>query len=134
MTEYVKKEKYMKILLSIKPQFVKQIERGEKKFEFRRSLPKRQDIDRIVVYASSPICKLVGEIEIAEILVDSLDNLWKYTGDKSGLSKSEFYKYFNGKEKANAFKIKKFIPYSSPKAIKEIYPNKVAPQSFCYVL
>ena len=32
----------MKILLSIKPQFVEKIKKGEKKFEFRRTLPKKK--------------------------------------------------------------------------------------------
>lgn len=123
----------MKILLSIKPKFVEKIEKGEKKYEFRRILPKKEGIDRIVVYASSPICKVVGEIEIDRILVDNVENLWRKTGKMSGLSYDEFIRYFDGKDRANAFKIKRFIPYQTPKTLKEIYPDKVAPQSFCYV-
>lgn len=37
----------MKILMSIKPQFVEKIRRGEKKFEFRRVLPKYQAGDKV---------------------------------------------------------------------------------------
>ena len=44
----------MKILMSIKPQFVEKIRRGEKKYEFRRVLPRCQEIDTIIVYASKP--------------------------------------------------------------------------------
>lgn len=56
----------MKILISIKPQFVDKIRRGEKKFEFRRVLPKHQEVDTIIVYASKPVGKVVGEMIIGD--------------------------------------------------------------------
>ena len=123
----------MKILLSIKPEFVEKIRKGEKKFEFRRSLPKKQGIESIVVYASSPISKVVGEIIIDTYLIDSVDSIWQKTQDKSGLTHSEFVNYFHGKEYANAISIKKYIAYEKPVALKEIFPGKVPPQSFCYI-
>lgn len=58
--------------MSIKPQFVEKIRRGEKKFEFRRILPKREDIGRIVVYASKPVGKVAAEI-FAAIVQDIRD-------------------------------------------------------------
>ena len=122
----------MKILLSIKPQFVEKIRQGEKKFEFRRTLPK-QNIDGIIVYASSPISKVVGEIIIDCYLIGSVDYIWQKTKDKSGLTYSEFINYFHGKKDANAISIKKYIAYEKPVALKEIFPGKVPPQSYCYI-
>ena len=122
----------MKILLSIKPQFVEKIKKGEKKFEFRRILPK-QGIESIIVYASKPISKVVGEIIIDSYLIGSVDYIWQKTKDKSGLTYSEFVNYFHGKKDANAISIKKYIAYEKPVALKEIFPGKVPPQSFCYI-
>ena len=48
----------MKILLSIKPTFVEEIFKGDKKFEFRRTIFKRKDIKKVVVYATKPIGKI----------------------------------------------------------------------------
>lgn len=39
----------MKILLSIKPVFVEEIFKGDKKFEYRRTIFKRKDIKKVVV-------------------------------------------------------------------------------------
>lgn len=43
----------MRVLLSIKPEFVKKIISGEKKYEFRRKIFKR-DVKIVIIYASYP--------------------------------------------------------------------------------
>jgi predicted transcriptional regulator len=58
----------MEVILSIKPQFARKIFEGSKLFEFRRSIFKNPDVNKVVVYASAPISKIVGEFEIEEIL------------------------------------------------------------------
>ncbi len=52
----------IRVLLSLKPQFAAAILSGEKKFEFRRDVFSRSDVTTVVLYASSPVCKVVGEI------------------------------------------------------------------------
>ena len=56
----------MKVILSIKPEFANKIFNGTKKFEFRRTLFKNKEIKMIIVYASAPISKVIGEFEIIE--------------------------------------------------------------------
>lgn len=58
----------MKVLLSIKPEYAQKIFAGEKKYEYRKRIFKRNDVDMIVVYVTKPVGKVVGEFEIAEIL------------------------------------------------------------------
>lgn len=94
----------MKVLLSIKPEFVEEIILGNKKFEYRKSIFKRKDISSIVVYATKPYGKVVGEFEIEDILVDNPYNIWKQTKEFSGISKSNFNEYFKGKQKDLLFK------------------------------
>ena len=50
----------MRVLLSIKPEFVKEIIEGRKKFEYRKKVFKRPDVSSIVVYATKPYGKVVG--------------------------------------------------------------------------
>lgn len=64
-----------KVLLSIKPEFVNEIMSGRKKFEYRKKVFKRKDITTIVVYATKPLGKVVGEFEVDEIIEDTLDIL-----------------------------------------------------------
>lgn len=58
----------MKVILSIKPQFAEKIFDGSKKYEFRRTLFKNKKVKIVIVYASAPISKIIGEFEIDEIL------------------------------------------------------------------
>ncbi|OTQ00605.1 hypothetical protein B5S43_08290, partial [Gilliamella apicola] len=60
----------MKVLLSIKPEFVEKILSGEKKYEFRKKLFKRQSVKTIVIYATMPIGKVVGEFDIDHVISD----------------------------------------------------------------
>lgn len=119
--------------MSIKPEFVDRIISGEKSYEFRRVLYKRNDISRIVVYASSPVCRIVGEIEVASLITDTPENLWQKTKDKAGISEQFFFAYFSGRDKANAIEVKAFHPYDEHIKLKDKYPSLVPPQSFCYV-
>lgn len=119
--------------MSIKPEFVDRIISGEKSYEFRRVLYKRDDISRIVVYASSPVCRIVGEIEVASLLTDTPESLWQKTKDKAGISEQFFFAYFSGRDKANAIEVKAFHQYEEHIKLKDKYPSLVPPQSFCYV-
>ncbi len=124
----------VKVLLSIKPEFVNEIMSGRKKFEYRKKVFKRKDITTIVVYATKPLGKVVGEFEVDEIIEDTLDILWQETKRYSGISKKFFDEYFKDRDSGFAIKIKSFTAYDKPIELSEYDPNlKVAPQSFCYV-
>jgi predicted transcriptional regulator len=122
----------MKVLLSIKPEFAEKIFDGIKKYEYRRSIFKRENINKIIVYASAPVSKVVGEFEVGEILYDDLQSLWDDTKSYSGISKDYFLKYFFEKDKGYAIKIKNINKYTTPLCLKEAY-GVTPPQSFVYV-
>lgn len=122
----------MKVLLSIKPEFAEKIFEGTKGFEFRRSIFKKKNIHTIIVYASSPVQKVIGEFEIEEIIKDDLIKLWHITKHKAGIDKSFFFKYFEGKEEGFAIKIKNAIRYPEALCIRKEF-NAHPPQSFLYI-
>lgn len=122
-----------KVLLSIKPEFVEKIFNGEKKYEYRKSLFKRGDIEKIIIYATSPIKKVVGEFDIGEILKSHKNKIWETTSKKSGISKDFFDEYYSKKEIAYAIEIKKTEKYKEPKSLKEDFNISHAPQSFQYI-
>lgn len=78
----------MKVLLSIKPEFVEEIISGNKRFEYRKNIFKRKDVSSVVVYATKPYGKVVGEFEIEDIIMDNPKNIWKQTKEYSGDRKS----------------------------------------------
>jgi predicted transcriptional regulator len=122
----------MKVLLSIKPEFAYKIFDGEKRFEFRKVIFKNPDIRTIVVYASSPVQKVIGEFEIDDILSSSPNEIWKLTKNYSGISELYFNEYFENRLVAHAIKIKNTKRYKRPMSLKDDF-NVLPPQSFLYL-
>ena len=124
----------MKVLLSIKPEFVESIIKGKKRFEYRKSIFRRNDIDTVVVYATKPYGKIVGEFAVERIIEDEPANLWERTKTLSGISQGFFNQYFHNRDKGFAIEIEKFVAYKQPLTLQEFDSRiKAAPQSFCYV-
>ena len=122
----------MNVILSIKPEFVEKIFSGEKQYEYRKILFK-QKVDTVYIYASRPICKIVGEFKIDEILCDTPENIWKLTKRQSGVTKKFFDLYYKGKDKAVALKIKECKEYEVWVNPETLVPNFKVPQSFIYI-
>lgn len=122
----------MEVILSIKPKFAELIFQGEKKYEFRRSIFKDKRVKKVIVYASSPISKVIGEFEIDDVLNEKLDRLWTTTKDYSGISREYYKQYFKGKITGYAIKIKRPKRYQNWFSIEEEFGIR-PPQSFAYV-
>ena len=120
------------VLLSIKPEFAEKIFNGTKKYEFRKSIFKSTDVQKVVVYASSPVQKVIGEFTIADILNDKVDIIWEETSEFSGISHDFYMSYFANKEKAYAIKIGAIKRYNKARQLSD-YDIRYAPQSFAYI-
>lgn len=123
----------MKILLSIKPEFVKEIFEGNKKFEYRKSMFKREGINQVIVYSTMPVGRIIGEFSIEKILKLCPEQLWKVTSEYSGISKCFFDEYFNARKIAYAYQIKNPILYDDPIDPDSFSKKFFAPQSFKYI-
>ena len=123
----------MKVLLSIKPEYAEKILSGEKKFEFCRVLPKNKAVKKVVIYATLPVGKVVGEFEIAEFISEPPIYLWARTAASSGISAPVFHAYFTGRAVAHAIKVGKVTKYNQYKDLVDILPSGIPPQSFCYI-
>ena len=119
------------MLLSIKPQYAEMIIEGTKKYEFR-TRKCRDDIRKIIFYATAPQSQVVGEAEIEDVLVGPPTEIWKKTKQGSGIPVSFFREYYKNKEVAVAYKLKNVIAYKEPKTLKD-YGITHVPQSFIYL-
>ena len=124
----------MKVLLSIKPEFADKIFDGTKKVEFRRIIFKSNKITSIVVYASSPIQKIIGEFEVDSVLSGSPEYLWSETSEDAGISKSYFDQYFADRLIGYAIRIKSVNRYKVPLCLKLDFNISHPPQSFQYLV
>ena len=123
----------MKVLLSIKPEYAEKILVGEKKYEFRKVLPKALDVTTVVIYATKPVGMVVGEFEIEKFLSHKPSKLWSLTSASAGISKGFFNEYFRGRETAHAIKVRDVRRYEEPLTLGSVLTNGIAPQSFCYL-
>lgn len=121
----------MNAILSIKPQFVNEIIAGRKGYEFRKQSFKK-NVRKVFVYASSPVCRIVGEFELGEILEGSPEYIWLQTSQRSGITKHYFDEYFMSRSVGYALEIKSFKRYKTPINPYETIKGFHAPQSFCY--
>ena len=123
----------MKVLLSIKPEFAEKILQGEKQFEFRKVIPKSPEVRTVVIYATMPVGKVVGEFDIAGFLSEKPSDLWAITSTFAGISKRFFNEYFHGRDTAHAIKVRDVRRYETPLELSSVLSSGVAPQSFCYL-
>ena len=119
------------MLLSIKPKYAKVILEGKKQYEFRKNKPKNC-VDRIIFYASSPQKQIVGEATIDKILEGTPEEIWEIAKTAAGITKKFYFSYYDGKNKAFAYKLKNVVIYETPKKLIDFGVNQ-APQSYIYL-
>ena len=119
------------ILLSINPNHVENIMNGTKEYEFRKKACKRQ-VDKILIYSTTPIMRVVGEADVEDVLIDTPEVIWEKTEEKSGIDKAFFDQYYENREQAVAYKLINVKQYEEPKELEEFGVSN-APQSFQYI-
>ncbi|MGL4393610.1 MAG: ASCH domain-containing protein [Brevinema sp.] len=118
----------MKLLLSIKPKYAEAILNGSKTVEFRKT-PIRRKVTKAEIYMSRTTKKIVGTANIVDIKEDSPENLWKQFHRVGGITKKEFFQYFENKTKGFAVILDKVEQFPEEQQSKPKY----VPQSFCYI-
>lgn len=119
------------MLLPINPEHVENILLGTKRYEFRK-IGCRRAVDRIVMYSTSPISMVVGEVEVLGVIDGTPQEVWEQTSEFSGVSKEFFDSYYRGRERAIAYKLGAAKKYRQPKCLAE-FGIRAAPQSFVYI-
>ncbi|MGP6443888.1 ASCH domain-containing protein [Rahnella aceris] len=123
----------MKVILSIKPEYAELILSGEKKYEFRKSIFKNKQVSTVIIYATMPVGKVIGEFEVGDVISLSPTELWDKTKKHAGITHGFFKDYFHKRDKGFAISVKHPKRYSSPLDLDDILPGAVAPQSYRYV-
>lgn len=120
-----------KMLLSINPEHVENILNGSKQFEFRK-IKCKSDVDKIIIYSTSPVGRVVGEVEVLEVIEDTPEKVWNITAEYSGITKRFYDQYFEHREKAIAYKLGEVKKYREPLKLSD-FGISFAPQSFVYI-
>ena len=118
----------MNLIISIKPEFVNKIISGEKKYEFRRIIYKKE-VEKIYIYQTLPNSGIIGYFTPGRIIKDTPANLWNNLKDISGTSEEFFMSYFHDKSEGYAIEIENLVVFEKPLTDSAIK----APQSYKYI-
>jgi predicted transcriptional regulator len=122
----------MNVLLSIRPEYIQGIACGAKRYEFRKTIFRNETVDKVYIYSTAPVKKIVGAFTIGEIIEGTPSFLWRNFKNESGLARHEFFDYFGDRARGYAIGIEDFNLFDHAidpwLSIQDFYP----PQSFWY--
>lgn len=127
-----------KILLSVKPKYIKEIISGNKIIELRKRVGASFLPDsEIYLYSSSPVKALVAKARIKcveKLDMHSVKERKPYILNAACITEGDFDAYFNGSEFIFLIYIMEVNVFKFPVVLKELKENGfIPPQSFCYV-
>lgn len=123
----------MNVLLSIRPKYATKIVEGKKKYEFRKKIFKKRGIKQIYIYSTAPVSKIIGTMNVDEILEGTAKEIWEKCSLHAGMTEEEFFYYFGDRTKAFAIKIKNVEVFDKPIDPSIVFDVFTPPQSFCYL-
>ncbi len=120
-----------KVLISIKPEYADKILNGTKKYEYRRTLAKK-DVSSLVIYSTWPVKEIVGEVDVVGTIEMAPSSLWEKTKKEAGISRKKYREYFKKRKKACAYVLGMVTKYETNKKLLDMGVQQ-APQSFLYL-
>lgn len=120
------------VLLPIRPRYAFPIVRGHKKVEFRKT-PFRTPPAYAVIYASSPVQRVVGYFSVSTIRVDSVENLWQKYGEVGCIEQRDFEDYYADSKTGVVLEIGEVVTLPDPVSLEALGLDSRPPQSFSYV-
>ena len=119
-------------MISISSNEAEQLFDNAKSVVFFKVTPK-YPVEKVLVYVTSPVQKVVGEFDLLKIDVNSVNTSWnKYRSSSVISSRKEYLEYFNSHKEAHALLASKVYKYRKPKDLASFNMNK-GPSGFTYL-
>ncbi len=123
------------LLMTLRPPYAERVLEGRKRIEIRRKFSPRWKGHRFVIYASSPVQRLVGEACIADVSVDHPDRVWTRWSTQIGCTRAEYEAYTRGADRVFAIHLSGATRYEEPIGLQEarqLAGERIRPpQSYC---
>ena len=128
----------MNIILSIKPKWAELIYSGKKTIEWRKSFPKRENIECVFLYETAPVKKVTGFFEWndfeAIVFTADFNNIFttaQNVVDAGCVPLEDLKKYIGDRIDLFGWKIKNPQKYKEPLPLS-FFNFERPPQSWCY--
>jgi predicted transcriptional regulator len=123
------------IIISIRPEHVRNIMAGRKTVELRRRFPKALATGVLFIYSSSPEQALVGTARIEQVQRMTPAGLWRRFKDKVCVTRDLFDAYFAGTDEGFGVLLSQPVYFDAPIPISELKErfSFSPPQSYRYL-
>ncbi|HEY5266242.1 MAG TPA: ASCH domain-containing protein [Acidimicrobiales bacterium] len=124
------------LFLSLRPEFAEMIIAGEKTVELRRIRPKASAGTLVIVYASSPVKKILGTCIVKKISTGTPKEIWNLHGVSTGVSWATLADYLRGKDHGVAITVGSPARFDVPvplEKVRKCLGESAPPQSFRYI-
>ena len=102
------------VLMSIKPNYADAILAGTKRWEFRRKSIRKMFYRSVLIYATAPVSKVVGQMYFEIEVCGNLNRVWDIVEKEAGLTLGECVRYYGDTEMAYAGRISRAVPLNGP--------------------
>jgi len=119
------------IIISIKPAYADMILNKKKRYEFRKHGFKKQ-IDKVFIYSTKPVGKIVGYFTFDSVLKGTPMEIWEICSEYAGILEDDFYRYFEGAKIAFAININRVFEIERPISPSNVIEGFKGPRSFIY--
>ena len=123
----------MSVLLSVRPQYAEAILTGQKKYEFRKVWPRQKSGQKVFIYTTAPVRKIVGSFVTRNVIEGHPASLWRRYQSKGGIEERAFFDYFGSRSIGYAIEISELEVFDVPLEPEEHIPGFIAPQSYMYI-
>jgi predicted transcriptional regulator len=120
-------------LMAIHPEYADAILDGRKVVEFRKRSP-APDINSVLIYATSPVQRIVGEFGIDRVVRGTPIEIWRTFGEGGSIARLDFDRYYQNSKTAVALVVRWARRLDSAVPLSALTPTPTVPQSFSYVL
>lgn len=120
------------IMISISPNAAKELFENNKSVVFFKVTPV-YPVKRVIVYVTAPIQKVLGEFDLNNVDITSVNSAWtKYRSSSVLATRKEYLEYFTGKKEAHALIASAVYKYRKPKDLAS-FDMKKGPSGFTYL-
>lgn len=115
-------------MISLHPQYWDMYRDGSKIWELRKVTHSPRCVDGLVIYATAPFSRIVGEVDVVRIHSGYVDDVWDVVKGGCGITRDQYDHYYQGHQMVSSYRLGNVWVYSPS------LNARFVPQGYRYLL
>lgn len=98
-------------LIPLRPQYWDMYRDGSKIWELRKISHSPRGVDGLIIYATAPVSRIVGEVDLISTHVGYVNDVWDAVKDGCGITRKQYDLYYQDQEIAIAYRLGNVYEY-----------------------